>query len=463
MAESANMAKSVFLATMSHEIRTPLNAILGFSNLMLNAPSITQDQREDLVIINRSGEHLLNLINGILDMAKIEAGKIQLEIQCCDLFSLVDDIVDMMRTRAEKKGLQLLLDKAANLSRYIKADSQKLRQIIINLCGNAIKFTKNGCVILRLAIEQVNKNSNLIIEIEDSGIGISAEDQARIFEPFLQVGAPATQKGTGLGLTIVREYVELMGGKITVRSKPNQGTVFKLTILVLTAEQSSIILNEPTQVPVAGIQPGQPEYRILIVEDQKENWMLLQRLLEYVGFVVSIATNGLEGVEHFQSFHPHFIWMDRRMPVMDGLEATKRIRALDGGEKVKIAAVTASAFKEQREEMLASGMDDFIRKPYRPQEIFDCLTKHLGVKFTYTSKSLESDNATKVPHLSCSNIPEDLRNKLFDSLLIGNAKQLSELIESINQYNPKLGRIIMPYISGFNYKPLINAIEIYKK
>ncbi|WP_081470833.1 PocR ligand-binding domain-containing protein [Methylomonas methanica] len=462
MAESANTAKSVFLATMSHEIRTPLNAILGFSNLLLTDQSLTQDQRENLSIIHRSGEHLLNLINDILDMAKIEAGKVQLETKSCDLVNMVDDIANMMRAHAIEKGLQLILIKDPDLCRYIEVDSQKLRQIIINLCSNAIKFTQRGGVVLRMAIERDNQNAHLMIEVEDSGIGINTDDQARLFQPFVRVGTPNSQKGTGLGLAIVREYVELMGGKIAVRSKPEEGTVFTLTIPVLTIEQPLVGLNTANQAKVIGLQAGQPEYRILIVEDQKENRILLKRLLENVGFVVSLATNGLEGVEQFQSFHPHFIWMDMRMPVMDGLEATKKIRALDGGQQVKIATLTASAFTEQRDEMLASGSDDFLRKPYRPDEIFDCLTKHLGVKFVYAPNPLEHDCSVEASNLSSSKIPEDLRNELCRSLLIGNTKQLSEVIESINRYDPKFSQAIMPYISNFNYQPLLNAMEVDK-
>ncbi len=382
-AETANKAKSTFLATMSHELRTPLNAILGFSNLMLRTPSTTREERENLEIINRSGENLLNLINDVLDMAKIDAGKVTLEIKPFDVWHLARECVDMLHIRAAEKGIHLTLEIAQDLPQFISADGGKLRQIVINLISNAIKFTAHGEIAFHVSMTRQENADVLVVEISDTGVGISPEDQSRIFEPFIQVGKPATQKGTGLGLALVRQFVQLMGGNIIVRSKINQGTTFQISIPIKIAQDSTPHNAAMRQSNVIGLAPNQPAFKILIVEDQKENWLLLQRLLADVGFDVLVATNGAEGVECFKSFQPHFIWMDRRMPVMDGLEATKRIRTLDGGESVRIAAVTASAFIEQREELLAAGMDDFVLKPYHPSEIFDCLAKHLGVQYLY--------------------------------------------------------------------------------
>ncbi len=457
-AEAANLAKSVFLSTMSHELRTPLNAILGFSSLMRSDPALTEGQRENLDIINRSGGHLLNLINDVLDMAKIESGQVVLEIKPFDLGALVLDITDMLSKRAEEKGLQLLFDQSSEFPRFIKSDKEKLRQVIVNLVSNAVKYTHYGSVTLRLGVQSEHNMLLLIIEVEDSGIGISKTDQKRIFDPFVQVGKSATQKGTGLGLSIVREYVGLMGGNIAVDSTPEVGSLFRVHLPVQRCEENEVINTEAMQERVTGLVPGQPDYRILIVEDQRENQLLLQRLLQGAGFTVKVAQNGAEGIELFQSYHPHFIWMDRRMPVMDGLEATKRIRSLAGGKEVKIAAVTASAFADQREEMLAAGLDDFIRKPYRPAEIFDCMTRQLGVHFVYEQAIQVSVDAA-LSASSLAKLPETLRRELEDALILGNTEQLATLMVRIEHQDAALAKILSRYVATYNYQPILSALE----
>ncbi|HET7831481.1 MAG TPA: ATP-binding protein [Gallionella sp.] len=457
-AEAANRAKSVFLATMSHELRTPLNAILGFSNLMRSEPGINEGQRRNLDIINRSGEHLLSLINDVLDMAKIEAGRTELEIGPLDPAALMRDIVDLLRARAEEKGLQLLLDQTSEVPQFIQCDSEKLRQLVVNLVSNAIKYTNRGGVTLRFGTKSAGKSLRLVIEVEDSGIGISKADQARIFEPFVQVGKTATQKGTGLGLTIVREYVNLMGGNVNIDSTPGQGSLFRVDLPVQVAERAGATSRKAAMGRVIGLEPGQPSYRILIVEDQEENWLLLQHLLESAGFTVKVAVNGAEGVELFQTFRPHFIWMDRRMPVMDGVEATRRIRALDGGKEVKISAVTASAFADQREEMLKAGMDDFVRKPYQATEIFDCLAKHLGVHYVY-EQAPAAETATAISADALARLPEALRRELADGMLVGNVDRLEQIMRAIEQADAGLAAMLAPHLHNFNYLPILKALE----
>jgi signal transduction histidine kinase/FixJ family two-component response regulator len=393
-AETANQAKSVFLANISHELRTPLNAILGFSDLMRHDPSLTQGQNQNLAIINRSGEHLLTLINDVLEMAKIEAGRVQLDNLPFDLGAMVRDVTDMMEIRAREKGLQLILDQASEFPRYINGDEARLRQILINLVGNAIKFTRQGGVTIRLGTRE-NAISHLLIEVEDSGPGISADDQKRLFQPFVQLGKQAgDNRGTGLGLAITRQFVQLMGGGISLESTPGKGSLFRIDLPLSAVRESEIV--KPQRVDkgeVVGLAPGQSVYRILIVEDQVENQLLLRQLMARVGFEVRVVDDGAQGVELFKSWHPHLIWMDRRMPIMDGIEATRMIRSLPGGREVKIIAVTASAFKEQRDEMLAAGMDDFVRKPYRFHEIYDSLSAQLGVQYVYESTSTGEDES----------------------------------------------------------------------
>lgn len=457
-AEAANRAKSVFLATMSHELRTPLNAILGFSDLMRGDPGVSAEQRENLDIINRSGKHLLSLINDVLDMAKIEAGQVALAVRPFDIDGLVRDVADMLRVRAEERGLQLRLEELPGFPRFIKGDEEKLRQVIVNLVGNAIKYTRQGVITLRLGLRPDGNGPRIVIEVEDSGVGIDQADQARIFEPFVQVGKPATQKGTGLGLAIVREFVDLMGGSIGVESEPGKGSLFRVELPAEIAEESDVMAPEIAKGKVIGLAPGQPEWRVLIVEDQTENQLLLRRLLEDAGFRVMLAENGAAAVDLFSSFRPHFIWMDRRMPVMDGLEATRRIRALDGGKEVKIVAVSASVFNEQRAETLAQGMDDFVRKPYRPAEIFECLERHLGVRYEYEAP-VSDGRETPFPADALGRMPESQRRELAAALINGNTERIAELMRQVAQQDAGLAAVLTRHCDHFDYLPVLRALE----
>jgi signal transduction histidine kinase/DNA-binding response OmpR family regulator len=458
-AEAANQAKSAFLSNMSHELRTPLNSILGFSNLMRQDPLIPDSQHQNLDIINRSGEYLLRLINDILDMAKIESGRVQLEDKPFDLGAMLHDITDMMRMRAEDNGLQLLFDQTSLFPRYIVGDEARLRQILINLLGNAIKYTQQGSVSLRLGMKQ-NKISHMLFEIEDTGIGISSEDQQYVFEPFVQVGKRDINKGTGLGLAITHQFVQMMGGSISLQSEPGKGSLFRVELPLNEAKESDIIkLTRAVMSDVAKLAPGQPEYRILIVEDQHENQLLLTKLLETVGFRVKIAENGAQGVELFQSWHPHFIWMDRLMPVMDGMEATRRIRELPDGNEVKIVAVTASVFAEQRIEMLDIGMDDYVRKPYRASEIYDCMAKHLNVKFLYQdSPEPQEPGVTLTPEM-LSALPEKLLSELKEALESLEPKRIEAVIQQVATRDQTLQKKLMHFAGNYDYPTILRALQ----
>jgi signal transduction histidine kinase/CheY-like chemotaxis protein len=462
-AEAANRAKSMFLANMSHELRTPLNAILGFSNLLRNDISVSSEQHRTLEIINRSGEHLLGLINNVLDMAKIEAGRTAVENTAFDLHAMMRNITDLLRQRAEAKGLQLSLEMDNELPRVIVTDEGKLRQAVINLLGNAVKFTSQGGVTLRLSSQPLSepKRVLLVIEVEDTGDGITGEDLGHIFKPFAQLSQKSDQKGTGLGLTITRQFVELMGGVIHVESAIGKGTKFRVELPVESAELSAVISAKDNKTRVARLSPNQPEYRVLIVEDQEENWQLLSQLLEKSGFHVRVSINGAQGVEAFQSWRPHFIWMDWRMPVMDGLEATRRIRALEGGRDVKIVALTASAFKEDREQILTSGVDDFLFKPIRFGEIYDCLARQLGVKFVSDESptSVTIQPSTDLDHQALAALPSALRTELADALVSLDAAQIAESIHRAAELNPALGSDLEHYASRFQYTHILRALE----
>jgi CheY-like chemotaxis protein len=454
-AEAASRAKSVFLASMSHELRTPLNAILGFSRLLQSDRTLPDHPRKNVEIINRSGTHLLRLINDVLDMAKIESGSMQLQKAPFDLGELLCDVTDLMRQRAEEKGLQLIIDQDSTFPRYIVADEGRVRQILINLIGNAVKFTEQGGVTLRLGTRE-NTLSHLQIEVEDSGKGIAPEECQRIFEPFVQLGDQGGSHGTGLGLAITKQYVELMGGSISVTSSPEKGSVFRVELPLEEAKEDDIQrANEAEQREILGIA-GRSDYRILIVEDQRDNQLLLQTLMENIGLSVRIASNGEEGVRLFESYRPHFIWMDRRMPVMDGIEATKKIRSLPGGADVRIVAVTASAFAEQRDEMLAVGLDDFVRKPYRPAEIYDCLAEHLKIEYLYESVPSAHRMLTAE---SFSSIPQEILAELRSSLESLHVDRIERAVAAVGQYDRNLQTHLEDLTAMFEYEAILTALK----
>jgi signal transduction histidine kinase/CheY-like chemotaxis protein len=462
-ADAANSAKSIFLANMSHELRTPLNAILGFSGLLRKDPALSKAQREDLDIINRSGEHLLSLINEVLEMAKIEAGRIQLEDAPMDLGLVVRDVADMMQARAEEKGLRLLIDQSSEFPRFIMGDEAKLRQVLINLVGNAIKFTAQGGITIRLGVGSDVRTPHLLIEVEDSGSGIKPEDQQRIFEPFVQLAQSGMQKGTGLGLTITRQFIELMGGTITLESIPDKGSLFRVELPLRLASATAIAKPPEPPGEITGLEPGQPEYRVLVVEDQVENRLLLQTLLQNAGFTVRLAENGEQAIALFQSWRPHFIWMDQRMPVMTGIEASRRIRALPGGGEVKIVGVTASAFKEQREELAKAGMDDFVRKPYRSAEIYDCMAKHLGVRYLY-GNAPAADTGMQGVNLTpemLSELPRYMRQELEEALQSLNSERIDEVIQKIGKFDAQLGQLLAQIAGNFDYPAILRALQAH--
>lgn len=387
-AEAANQAKSVFLANMSHELRTPLNAILGFSNVMRKAPDTTEEQEESLNIIASSGEHLLNLINNVLDISKIEAGHMVREDGDLNLYRLLYEIESLMSVRVAEKGLAFNMDLPPGLPADITVDAGKLRQVLTNLIANAVKYTESGEVSLRVSVAARNSadEARVRFEVEDTGIGISEESQEAIFSPFEQVGdQPAAEAGTGLGLAISTQFVELMGGQIGVNSELGKGSIFHFEIPVRVSATSEEGPSEMQRERVTGLAEGQESFRLLIAEDKLENRLLLRKLLEPLGFELREAVNGREAVEMCEAWKPHLVWMDIRMPVMDGMEATRRIKETDTGAGIRIVALTAHALEDERREILQAGCDDVIRKPYRDSDIFEALAKHLGVRFQYAA------------------------------------------------------------------------------
>lgn len=332
---AANLAKSEFLANMSHELRTPLNAILGFTQVMSQDYSLSSEHQENLAIINRAGEHLLNLINDILEMSKIEAGRITLNRSSFDLIHLLNNLEEMLYLRAASKSLQIVFEYAHDIPQYIETDENKLFQVLLNLLGNAIKFTDIGRVTLRLRWEQeeenLSYNPRLFFEVQDTGCGITPQEIGLLFEAFEQTEiGRKSQQGTGLGLAISRKYVQLMGGDITVSSTPGIGSTFAFDIQIALACPREMPINQ-IKSQILSLAPTEKAYRILVVDDAKESRLLLVKILTSLGFEVREATNGVEAVSNWESWQPNLIFMDMRMPIMDGYEATRIIKGKQVG------------------------------------------------------------------------------------------------------------------------------------
>jgi two-component system sensor histidine kinase/response regulator len=446
---------------MSHEIRTPLNAILGYAQLMARDPSLGTDSKANLGIIGRSGEHLLALINEVLDMSKIEAGRSELKYLTFNLYRMLDDLAAMFHLRAEAKDLRFEMSVSGETVPYVKADEGKIRQTLINLLGNAIKFTKRGHIYLRVTLKQTGADQLwLTIEIEDTGSGMTDEEREKLFEPFQQNQRGFNpQEGTGLGLAISRQYARLMGGDITVSSNPGQGSVFRLEIPIESGD-AGVAVRQAAPRHVIGIRPGTNVPRILIADDQFENRDWLVKLLTSVGFSVRGAENGESAIRAWESWRPELILMDVHMPVLDGLEATRRIKADDRGKETAIVVLTASAMDDDRRKVAESGADDFISKPCREDELLERMHDLLDVVYDYDEPSgaagLHSDTAALSAE-QLSQLPLDLVEKLRDATLRGNKRLLDELI--LGAEDPSCAQALQKLANRYEYDALTRLLE----
>ncbi|HEY9631841.1 MAG TPA: response regulator [Coleofasciculaceae cyanobacterium] len=474
-AEKANHAKSNFLASMSHELRTPLNAILGFSQILAHDESLASQQRKHIGIINRSGEHLLELINDILSMSKIEAGQIALNENCFDLYGLLNSLEEMLLLKANAKGLQLKFECQRDIPQYVKTDESKLRQVLINLLGNAIKFTQQGGVTLRIRIASSQRllanginairDQQLAItfEIEDTGSGIASSELNAIFDPFMQSQTNhRSMEGTGLGLPISRQFVHLMGGDITVKSTLGQGSIFSFDIIVSLACSTEVEIKA-SQLRVIGLEPNQPKYRILIVEDVEENRLLLVKLLVPLGFEIREASDGQEAVAMWQSWQPHLILMDIRMPVMDGYEATRRIKQAPGGRATVVIALTASAFEEQREAILEAGCDDFVRKPFQSDVLYEKIALYLDVRYLYevdhqSTSTRETLQPLELTTDALSAMPSKWVQQLYQAALAMDDQLVMELISQIPEQGANLAQTLTDLVDNFRLDLIADCI-----
>jgi len=536
-ADTANRAKSEFLANMSHELRTPLNAIIGFAQILLRDDRLAPDQQDHLKILNRSGEHLLALINDVLEMSKIEAGRVTVNLQAIDLYHLLDSLEDMLCIRAQAKGVELRFERDPDVPRYICTDEGKLRQVLINLLGNGVKFTQAGEVVLRVhLIPPADANAApdeplcLEFEVEDTGPGIPASELDNIFDAFIQSRSIDHSKGgTGLGLAISRQFVKLLGGNIQVESIVGRGTRFTFQIEASLAQPDATMAVSPYR-RVVYIAPGQPDFRILVVDDHPDNRRVIRTLLEQVGFAVQEATNGKEAIALYQTWHPHLIWMDMRMPVMDGYEATRRIRKLEGMQTancklqtaklgsqeseirsqeenpvpkskiqnpksttqsplsltpntqypipthppthpsthplppIPIIALTASVFEEKREAVLTAGCDDFVRKPFQEQIIFEKLAEYLGVEYVYQAgeedePKLVDGEKTQLSQEALRAMPLAWVRQLFSAAVQADAALVEQQIDQIPAQYAGLAQQLRHKVQQYDYDSIVEVIE----
>jgi two-component system sensor histidine kinase/response regulator len=470
-AEAANRAKSIFLAHMSHELRTPLNAILGFSQLLNNDTKLDVEQQEYVEIINQSGEHLLTIIKGILDMAKIEAGQMNVHHKTFNLYNLLQVIDHMFQIKAQCKGLKLITKIAEDVPISIVLDEGKLRQVLINLLSNAIKFTNEGTVKLRIkkiAVDsEKDKNiTSLLFEIEDTGPGIDVEDSPNLFKPFFQTKLGIqSQEGTGLGLTISQEFVELMGGTLQVSCPLTGGTIFHFSLPVEIPETFNNARGF-VRKKIIGLAPNQPSYRILIIEDNHSNRKVLFNLLQPLGFEIQEAENGEEGVKLWETWHPDLIWMDLQMPVMDGYEATRQIRARIGtlGKNIntKIIALTASVFVDNREAILNMGCDDFVSKPFSESVILDKIAQHLGVSYLYDSSHIVTvpEDRDKIDYLET--FKEQIqamspvwRSQLQQQAAAADAESILALLNDLSPQHRDLRQAITDWVKNYSFDQIM--------
>jgi two-component system, sensor histidine kinase and response regulator len=463
VAESANRAKSTFLANMSHELRTPLSAILGFSELLAYDDNLTLRQVESLRVINQSGNHLLNLINDVLEMSKIESGKHNIDRSDFDLYSVLNDIHAMLNIKAMSKQLPFKLEIAPEIPRYVHSDERKLRQIVINLIGNAIKFTDRGHVILR--VSPVG-NGRLCFAVEDTGAGIAPHELSQVFEAFVQTEAGRnSQKGTGLGLSISQQLARLLGGDITVESEVNRGSCFRLTVPIEVASPIGLEIETPRH-PIA-LSPGQPTRRILIADDTPENRSVLVQLLTPLGFEVREADDGRTAIAIWKQWQPHLIVMDLRMPGMDGTAATRYIRqsvAQVMGHTTKVIALSASIAAEDEDELRLIGFDTWLPKPCRGHQFLEAIAQQLGLTYDYdgveTPPVLAATLGNSIDlRTQILALPESWRSQFYEAASELNFNPCLTLIDVLPPEQAQLAQTLREWVNDFRFDTILEFMQ----
>lgn len=467
-AEAASRAKSAFLANMSHELRTPLNAILGFSDLIRRKEAIPAEDKDSLAIISRSGDHLLSLINQVLDLSKIEAERMTLNPVDCDLDAILADVRKLFSEMVATRSIFLDVRRDEHAPRFIHLDDVKLRQVLINLVSNAVKFTESGGVNLLVESAPIAESKpegwmRLRFTVRDSGVGVPKDEMDKLFEVFGQTqSGRRSAQGAGLGLPLSRKMVHLMGGDMAVESAPGVGTTITFEI---DAQEGATPLQEQDREcnTVIGLKPGQPQRRIMIADDNEENRELIVRLLAPMGFAVKTASDGSQALELWREWRPDFILMDMRMPVVDGYEATRVIKSEDSG--VIVVAFSASSFQSERQTALDAGCDDYLRKPMKTPQLFEMLEKHLGIAFICQNADddILDSNASKavrdVTSEALQRLPPHLRNDLRQAVAQADQEQSLSLARAIAQIDQALAAGVTRLVETYRFDLLQDLLE----
>ena len=463
-AESASRAKSAFLANMSHEIRTPMNAILGYAQLLLRDPLLDGTQKQRIDVIHSSGSHLLTLINDILEMSKIEAGRTTLTVEQFDLHTLLKDLHLMFTQLTRTKGVELTFEQDAGLPRALEGDVGKVRQVAINLLSNAAKFTERGRIVVRASSNPIAQDRHsVVISVADTGPGIAPENIHRIFEAFDQAESVARTGGTGLGLTISRNFAHLMRGDLTVESVVGKGSVFTFSFEAGAASTTDAPAGTTHPIPLR-LAPDQLPPKVLIVDDVPTNRRLLEDLLSGIGFQIRTASNGAEAIDAHDAWSPDLVLMDLRMPGISGLETIRRLRA--GGSTAVIFAVTASGLADAETEARNAGVDDFVRKPYREVDLLATIGDRLGVHYIYSSSEPRTDHAPAVAEATSSAfsqalraLPASLVDQLRDAAIQGRVKRLERLADEAGLHSESAAAEIRAFAADFRYEALVAALD----
>ena len=451
-AKNANKAKSIFLARMSHELRTPLNAILGFTNILKKSMNATTQEKENLNIIKKSGEHLLNIINEILELSKIEAGKIEINPKVFNFLELIKEIEDIFALRCEAKNLKFTINLSNDLPSFIKADVQRLRQILINLLGNSLKFTNEG----EISLYVYRLNNKLFFEVKDTGIGIDIKNQEKIFKPFEQVKLDNyTQQGTGLGLAITKELITLMGGSIYLKSKLLKGSEFYFSIDYEKANSAEITIKSQTK-EIIGVKTQNIEKTILVVDDIKENRDLIVQILSFYGFKTLEASSGKEALELFDNQENQkidLIFMDILMENLDGLQTIQIIRKKEKDFNVPIIALSANVFEEDKKQAINSGANDFLPKPVEEKDILLMLEKYLHIELIYDDEKgdLEKNDIS----IELKNLPKEFFQKLNEQILLMDNEAILTLIKEY-KLSFELQNHIENLVNEYKYQELMD-------
>ena len=456
VAEEASRSKSAFLATMSHEFRTPLNAILGFTELLIREDGLTTEQNENLRIINRSGEHLLELINDVLEMSKIEAGYLEVNDRPFDLRTLLSDLEQMFELRARDKGLELSCECEHEVPRSVVADEAKLRQVLINLMSNAVKFTSEGQVRLRTSC----RGKDLVFAVEDTGPGVDLAEIDTLFEAFEQSGAgKQARESTGLGLSISRRFARMLGGDIAVHSDPGRGAVFTLTIELKRSDDAPIVAAG-TLIPAVELDRNR-SYRILVVGDRWEDRKLLVKIHQRLGCEIRETDNGAEAIRIWETWSPDLVWLDLWLHGMSEEPVARHIQQGSGDRKTPVIALTASGFGEDTEPATAAGCVDLVRKPFRENDILEVLSRHLGVGMREVDRDGHHQVPNDAPALNAADfagLEAEWLRSLRQAAYREEADQIAKLIDELESDHHSLFRALRSFTASRRFDRIIAAM-----